>query len=196
LEYPQVDGLIVQLNRMHSDLFDSFVEIDEHTLCKQLKYSPEKLQESLAFLEKNGIIDITWRTNLPMVTFLHERFPDDYLHLKPEVYQFRKERALERLETMRRYVEGKQCRQQYILFYFGQESAVCGKCDRCKENAAFSKHPRLELEILEMLTSPRSLDEILDSFDLELALKVKNLLREMLVDERISFSENKYSLPQ
>jgi ATP-dependent DNA helicase RecQ len=150
----------------------------------------------LAFLEKNGIIDITWRTNLPMVTFLHERFPDDYLQLKPEVYQFRKERALERLETMRRYVEGKQCRQQYILSYFGQESEVCGKCDRCKENAAFSKHPRLELEILELLTSPRSIDEILEAFDHELGLKIKNLLREMLVDERISFVENKYYLPQ
>jgi ATP-dependent DNA helicase RecQ len=196
LKHPQVDALIVQLNRMHSDLFDSFVEIDEYALCKHLKYSPEKLQESLAFLEKNGIIDITWRTNLPMVTFLHERFPDDYLQLKPEVYQFRKERALERLETMRRYVEGKQCRQQYILSYFGQESDVCGKCDRCKENAAFSKHPRLALEILELLTSPRTLDEILEAFDHELALKVKHLLREMLVDERISFAENKYSLPQ
>lgn len=196
LKHPQVDALIVQLNRMHSDLFDSFVEIDEYTLCKHLKYSPEKLQESLAFLEKNGIIDITWRTNLPMVTFLHERFPDDYLQLKPEVYQFRKERALERLETMRRYVEGKQCRQQYILSYFGQESEVCGKCDRCKENAAFSKHPRLELEILELLTSPRSIDEILEAFDHELGLKIKNLLREMLVDERISFVENKYYLPQ
>lgn len=196
LKNPHVDALIVQLNRMHSDLFDAFVEIDEEAICKQLKCSPENLREQLTFLENNGVIDITWRTNLPMVTFLHERFPDDYLKLRPEVYQFRKDRAMERVETMRKFVEGKQCRQQFILHYFGQDSVPCGKCDRCKENAAFSKHPRLEMEILELLESPKTLDEILDRFDQDLALKVKHLLREMLVDERISFSENTYSLHQ
>lgn len=196
LKNPQVDQLIVLLNRMHQHLFETYAEIDEDAICEKLKISTEALNKQLSYLEEQGIIDITWRTNLPMVTFLHERFPDDYIKLKPEVYLFRKERALERLEAMRKFVEGKQCRQQYIIEYFGQQSTPCGKCDICKENDAFSKHPRLELEILDVLQQPKTVQEIVLCFEDELHLKVKQLLKEMQLAERISFSENKYSLPQ
>lgn len=196
LKNPRIDPLITTLARMHQDLFDNFSEIDEYTICQRLKISQQDLEAQLKFLEERGIIDITWRTNLPLITFLHERLPDDYLAFQPEIYLFRKEKALERVEAMRKYVESRQCRQQFIINYFGQSSTPCGKCDICKENSVFSKHPRLEMEILDIVQTPKTLDEIVLAFEEELTLKIKNLIRELLVSERISFSENKYSLPK
>ncbi len=196
LKNPRIDPLITTLARMHQDLFDNFSEIDEYTICQRLKISQQDLEAQLKFLEERGIIDITWRTNLPLITFLHERLPDDYLAFQPEIYLFRKEKALERVEAMRKYVESRQCRQQFIIHYFGQSSTPCGKCDICKENSVFSKHPRLEMEILDIVQTPKTLDEIVLAFEEELTLKIKNLIRELLVSERISFSENKYSLPK
>lgn len=195
LKNARVDPLITMLSRMHQDLFEDFSEIDEATICQRLKISHQELEQQLKFLEERGIIDITWRTSLPLVTFLHERLPDDYLALQPEVFTLRREKALARVEAMRKYVESRQCRQQFIIDYFGQSSSPCGKCDICKENVLFSKHPRLEMEILDVIQTPKTLEEILLSFEEELTLKVKNLIRELLVSERISFSENKYSLP-
>ena len=196
LKNARVDPLITTLSRMYQDLFEDFSEIDETTVCKRLKINQQELESQLKFLEERGIIDITWRTTLPLVTFLHERLPDDYISFQPEVYTFRKEKALERVEAMRKYVESRQCRQQFIIEYFGQTSNPCGKCDICKENVLFSKHPRLEMEILDVVQTPKTMEEILLSFEEELTLKIKNLIRELLVAERISFSENKYSLPK
>lgn len=196
LKNARVDPLITTLSRMYQDLFEDFSEIDETTVCKRLKINQQELESQLKFLEERGIIDITWRTSLPLVTFLHERLPDDYISFQPEVYTFRKEKALERVEAMRKYVESRQCRQQFIIEYFGQTSNPCGKCDICKEKVLFSKHPRLEMEILDVVQTPKTMEEILLSFEEELTLKIKNLIRELLVAERISFSENKYSLPK
>lgn len=196
LKNARVDPLITTLSRMYQDLFEDFSEIDETTVCKRLKINQQELESQLKFLEERGIIDITWRTSLPLVTFLHERLPDDFISFQPEVYTFRKEKALERVEAMRKYVESRQCRQQFIIEYFGQTSNPCGKCDICKENVLFSKHPRLEMEILDVVQTPKTMEEILLSFEEELTLKIKNLIRELLVAERISFSENKYSLPK
>lgn len=196
LKNVRVDPLITTLSRMYQDLFEDFSEIDEVTVCKRLKINQQELESQLKFLEERGIIDITWRTSLPLVTFLHERLPDDYISFQPEVYTFRKEKALDRVEAMRKYVESRQCRQQFIIEYFGQTSQPCGKCDICKENALFSKHPRLEMEILDVVQTPKTMEEILLFFEEELTLKIKNLIRELLVAERISFSENKYSLPK
>ena len=52
------------------------------------------------------------------------------------------------------------------------------------------------MEILDVVQTPKTMEEILLSFEEELTLKIKNLIRELLVAERISFSENKYSLPK
>jgi ATP-dependent DNA helicase RecQ len=196
LKNTRLDPLITCLSRMYQDLFDDFSEIDETTVCQRLKISQQELESQLKFLEERGIIDITWRTSLPMITFLHERLPDDYISFQPEVYTFRKDKALDRVDAIRKYVESRQCRQQFIIDYFGQTSQPCGKCDICKENVLFSKHPRLEMEILDIVQTPKTLEEILLSFEEELTLKIKNLIRELLVAERISFSENKYSLPK
>jgi ATP-dependent DNA helicase RecQ len=132
-----------------------------------------------------------------MVTFLHERFPDDYIELKAEVYHFRKERALERMNVMKRFIEGKHCRPQFIISYFGQKSDPCGKCDYCLEQSLLEKYPRLELNLIALLEQkPMSLQEIIAQFDTSFSAKIKTTLRELINQERIVFIEQRFSLPR
>lgn len=197
LKNPVLDPLITWVCRNYSEVFDSFCELDETEACKRLKISASELERQLRYLEEHGIIDITWRTDLPMVTFLHERFPDDYVELKPEVYHFRKERALERMNVMKRFVEEKHCRPQFIISYFGQKSDPCGKCDYCLEQRLLEKHPRLELELIALLESnAMTLAEIIARFDTSYSAKIKTTLRELINEERIIFSEQHFSLPR
>jgi ATP-dependent DNA helicase RecQ len=197
LKNPVLDPLITWVCRNHSEVFDSFCELDEADACQRLKISSQELERQLKYLEEHGIIDITWRTDLPMVTFLHERFPDDYVELKAEVYHFRKERALERMNVMKKFIEEKHCRPQFIISYFGQKSEPCGKCDYCLEQNLLEKHPRLELELIALLEqNTMSLSEIIARYDTSFASKIKTTLRELINQERIIFNEQGFSLPR
>ena len=197
LKNPTVDPLITAICRFHNDVFDEFIELEEFELCKRLAIKDEDLQKQLRYLEEHGIIDITWRTDKPMVTFLHQRFPDDQLQMRAEVYHFRKERALERMEFMKNFVNLKHCRPQYILAYFGQYVEPCGKCDYCREQALLEQHPRLEMELIGLLEDgEKTLQELSDNFDPIHTPQIKKTLRQLLTEERIQFKHSKFYLPR
>jgi len=194
LSNASVDPLITLICRNYANIFDQFYEINEYELCRRLKINQTELNRQLKFLEEHGIIDINWRTSNPLITFLHERFPDDYLELRPETYLRRKERALFRLDAMRKYVTEEICRPQQLIRYFGQELAPCGQCDVCKRKRILEHTAVLSVKILEHLESPQSLPQLLGSFDESLHEKIREQLKVLLIEEKISFSSGKYSL--
>lgn len=189
-----VDPLITMICRSYAHIFDQFYEINEYELCKRLKIDQPELNRQLKFLEEHGIIDINWRTSNPLITFLHERFPDDYLELKPETYLLRKERTLYRLNAMRRYVTEEICRPQQLIRYFGQELEPCGQCDVCKRRRLLENRSVLQARILEHLKEPHSLPGLLGTFDESLHDAIREQLKTLLIEEKISFSSGKYAL--
>lgn len=188
-----VDPLITLLCRNYSGIFEQFYEIDEQQFCKRLQISQAELNKQLQFLETHGIIDITWRTSHPLVTFLHERKPDDYLEIRPEYYLHRKERALERLNAMKTYVETDVCRQLQLVRYFGQDGTECGKCDVCRRKAA-GQPEALRTTLLDLLGTEQTIHTLLEHFDESQHAAVKVLLKELLTEELILFSSGAYSL--
>jgi len=189
IKYEKVSKLISFLSRSYPGIFDHFFDLDETVCCSKLGITPKELENQLHFLEQNGIIDITWKTDLPKVTFLHERLPDDYLRVSDEVYHNRKIRAFRRWDNMQKYLLTDHCREQFILHYFGQESAPCGKCDFCRNQR---KEALSKLKIKEILTTQlsekeRSLDELitLNSNLHESELKV--VLQQLILDEEVIF---------
>ncbi|WP_414172867.1 RecQ family zinc-binding domain-containing protein [Clavibacter tessellarius] len=58
-----------------------------------------------------------------------------------EVAQERERIEVSRLEMMRGYAETQQCRRQFLLGYFGEESPErCGNCDACDRLEADDAH--------------------------------------------------------
>ncbi len=189
LKNPTLAPLISFLNRLHGELFDNFQEIDEDKIVQTLKITQEELTNQLKTLEQNGIIEIQWRTHLPIITFCHERKPNDYLSLKPEVYLFRKEKAIIRLNSIKEYLQKDQCRQQFIIQYFGQTSEPCGKCDSCKRKKNDLSKVEIEKRILTFLTTNegKKLIEICNYFPSENETSVKEVLKHLLLEERIVY---------
>ena len=194
LSNASVDPLITLLCRNYGNIFEQFYEINESELCRRLKINQAELNRQLKFLEEHGIIDINWRTSDPLITFLHERFPDDYLELRPEAYLQRKEKALFRLRAMRDYITNEICRPQQLIRYFGQELAPCGQCDVCKRQRIMENIKTLQAKIRQHLSSPMSLPQLLGSFDESLHDKIREQLKTLLIEEKISFSSGKYSI--
>lgn len=185
--------ITVFLSRSYSGLFNDFVEIHENEICKRLKITPKEVESQLKQLEKYGIIDINWKTDLPTITFLRERMPYDYLEIKPEVYHYRREIAEDKLKAVINYLTGDECRSKQLINYFGIESEPCGKCDNCLKKGIVKTELDYENDILNFLSdSPKKNSEVKNIF-LDPSI-FKQTIRKLMVEEKIKFDGEFYSI--
>lgn len=86
-------------------------------------------------LAQRGIITYIPRSVGCSLTMTNERQTEIYL--SPAVYEERQERYIAKLRAMVEYADQNQfCREQVLLAYFGETSAVaCGHCDVCRDLA-------------------------------------------------------------
>lgn len=180
--------LTTLLARSYPGIFDHFFELNDREFCKRLRLDQTELDKQLKTLEKQGIIDITWRSSQPSVTFIHERLSDDYLNLNPDVYINRKLNAQSKLDAAVNFLLKENCRSVQLLSYFGQESEICGKCDVCKKTQTTDLKPsNHRLEVLEYLKSPRTWTDLLQLTGLS-DNELRQLMRELKLEELISES--------
>jgi ATP-dependent DNA helicase RecQ len=196
IKHEKYAKLIEFLTRSYPGIFDMFFEINEEIIQQKLGFSEKQLDAALQFLEENGIIDISWKSNLPTLTFLHERLPDQYLRLTDEVYNDRKTRAIKRWESVKKYLYNKTCREQFLLNYFGQEVEECGKCDYCKEKNKTKKSLKeLQNSILHLLKdTPKNNNQLIKILDNEGEESIKSALHVLLMNEKIEFKDGLYWL--
>ncbi len=196
IKYDKVSPIIQYITRNSPGIFENFCVINEKKIVEKLKISLQEVQNQLKFLEQNGIIDINWSNSLPKVTFLHERLPDDYIRLTPEVYQLRKERAIHRWEKAKDYLLLPHCREQFMLAYFGQDSVPCGKCDYCKSTSLVSLSKKLVVESIIKLLSEKSysLQMLYDELNTISPHSIDEAIHHLTLEELIDYSHPYYSL--
>ncbi len=186
IKYDKTSNLITLISRSYPGIFDHFFEIHEGEFCKRLNISNAELMNQLKFLEQNGIIDLVVKSDLPLVTFLHERLPDNYLSINAEVYFNRKQIADKRWKAMKNLLLTNVCRAKYLISYFGQETDECGKCDYCRSkiNSNYSFSEILAI-INENLIGEMSLNEIISKIDLIKESEIMKGLNYLLLEEKI-----------
>nr|WP_299205879.1 RecQ family ATP-dependent DNA helicase [uncultured Brumimicrobium sp.] len=131
LKNEEYDPLISLISRSNPGIFSNYYEVNEAKIAQKLRKSTAQIHKELQYIEKQGLADISWQSELPQVTLLHERLPDEYMRIDQKVYQTRKDVALKKLESMLNFVQEPICRSILLLKYFGQEGKPCGKCDIC-----------------------------------------------------------------
>lgn len=120
------------LLRSYSGLLDNYVNINEFELARRSKMSVYDLKQKLTALQKRSLIEYHPTSDKPMLTFIEEKLPIKNLVISKENYEWRKERAIEKMQQMIGYVLGDHCRSKFLLGYFGQKDASnCGVCDDC-----------------------------------------------------------------
>lgn len=192
LKNEKLDPLLILLTRSYPGIFDFHFEINEYEFCKRLKISVAELDNQLRLLEMNGVIDIHWKSDLPQVTFIHERLPDSYLRIQYEVYERRKRSAMQRWESMQELLTTTQCRSQYISAYFGQNQDPCGICDNCIRKTSAHTEETLTKEILAFLDEPKSQEEIENRFETFQKERIIQVLYHLRSEEIISLQAHKY----
>ena len=192
IKYENFRPLISVILRNFTASFDEHVPLKTHRLLDQLTLSKKEIDLQLKSLEKYGIADIIWQNDLPKITFLHERLPDDYLQLYPEAYQNKKSYATDKLQAAIGYLRADSCRSQQLISYFGQESTTCGICDVCQSvNRKKGELKLLKEALIDLLREKKSLEEIEIAFGINNE-QVKIILRLMLHENKIQFKEGLY----
>ncbi len=184
------------LSRSYPGIFENYHVIDEDVVAKRLSISSPQLTELLKNLETYGVLDISWRTNLPTVTFLHERLPDDYLTIAYSSYKQRQEIALKKIEAVETFLFAHQCRSVQLLKYFGQEANKCGKCDVCRsENQKQISMQELKKDLLVILKNMQTLEDCVTKTNVNQET-VTLALKALLLEEKIVSLDNKFIINQ
>lgn len=192
IQYSSLVGITTYLTRSFPGIFDEYMDIQEYRLLKKLGITSEELTRQLKFLEQHGILDISWKSDLPILTFREERLPSDNLWIDNVLYHHRKEAVWKRWEKMKQYVQQKiLCRSVFLLHYFGQEGKPCGKCDVCKKQKVTFEIEIAKAKILKILMQPTTIEEIYTIFDVQFREDVNELIHSLLSEELI-FKDNNY----
>ena len=183
----QFRPIITTILRAFTNTFDEFVELKTSRILSHLKITKQEFEKQLSFLEKFGIANIQWQTDLPKITFLHERLPDDYLQLSKEAYSFRKKFAEDKLNSALNFLEKSVCRSKLLLEYFGQNSKSCGKCDVClSELQEGHKIEHYREEIILFFENPKSIRQVEEKFGIKNQV-VKQIIRSLLHEGIIEY---------
>ncbi len=133
-ERPDMEPLVTTILRSYAGVFSQFTSIDEKLLASRLETTEEAVVENLKVLRSEKVIAYQPQSNIPLIVFLKDRVDEKYLYFDKKIYDFRKEKAAERLAAVENYVRTDNvCRSQLLLQYFGEwDSTPCGGCDVCR----------------------------------------------------------------
>lgn len=183
-------NLISLLSRSNPGIFEQFCRIDERELSKRLSISSSALRTQLEQLEKYGVIDVTYQSDLPKITLLVPRPPDERFTISKDIYETRKGIEKHKLESVVAYLNAEHCRQQMICAYFDTDAESCGKCDVClsqqHSNYSFKELVKMLPELL-----PASFETLQNSLGVEKQM-LQRALHYLLLEEIILYKERHY----
>ena len=138
MKHPRTDKLIKAILRTAQGAFTHPVQLREGALANFLQISTEELQRMLHIMHADGVVDYTPERQGPQLVFTEQRIDPDALRIDVKQYDFLRQRAQHRVDTMITYcAQDEWCRSQQLLRYFGEKDApVCGRCDVCRRTYA------------------------------------------------------------
>jgi ATP-dependent DNA helicase RecQ len=188
-----LDELIQCLLRSYEGIFSTAVSINESAVARICKVDLSKVIKALRYLHLEEVIKYNEAKNKPQILILNERVKSDDLQIDKQWYFKRKELLKERLQSMLGFLETKQCRQVYIMNYFGQANKEdCGICDNClnknlgKPDAETKK--RWKQKIIQLLQTEHEMfyRNILKQFPSNKQAWVEEIIKEMIAENEMT----------
>ena len=133
IERRELDGVLRALMRLYTGIFTQLRSIDVQEIALHTGYTEDMVREQLKQLWRMHVIRYVPKNYSPLVMFLLPREQEKDLFISADSTHRRREMAVERLESMMRYLNNTdECRSRLLQNYFGQQDAVdCGVCDIC-----------------------------------------------------------------
>lgn len=186
------ENLVELLLRTFSGIFVQYAFIEEEWLAERLGVVREDIYQALLGLARRKIISYIPGNDKPYIVYHQPRVPESYLHIGHDAYADRKRSYAVKIEKMVGYIEEKkQCRQLYLMNYFGQKETIpCDMCDNCLEQKKSQKSVD-KRQVRQMIIT------LLQESDRELNLLVHSIpgkreyilegIRMLLEDEKIVY---------
>lgn len=128
------DIFIKLLLRSYEGMFTEYRPINEDELAKRAGTNRQVIYNYLLKLSRDKIINYIPQKKLPQIFYTAERLDTKSLVFTKEQYHDRKERYINRINSVIQYATHNKCRSQQLLQYFGDNTADrCGVCDICSE---------------------------------------------------------------
>ncbi len=124
-------AILIFLLRKYEGIYIDFVTIDEGLIANELGVKREDIHRQLIIMSRESILSYKPASENPEITLIHDRVSLENFSMDQKAYLHRKKTAYDKMSMMQALVIGKNCRQQAILSYFGEESSPCGHCDVC-----------------------------------------------------------------
>ena len=169
----QADTVLKVLLRAYPGINAHFADISETYMSQYAKLPPETIRQVLDAAQRENILIYEPRKDKPQLIFTRERVAAENMVIDQVRFNFRKQRAEERVEQAIRYAETRHCRSRQLLAYFGEpESPPCGICDVCtgrhKTDLSTNNFETYERKIRQVLAlEPLTFEEILKAFALK-----------------------------
>jgi len=125
--------------------------MDELTKRMGRSVNPMAVSSSLSILRRFGVIE---RFDIPGSRIRGSRIMDaslsaDKLKLDNKALDEKRKRDEQKLKQVLQWVYAQNCRQQWILRYFGEiQSPACGKCDACRESYQSPAQPLTDEQLV------------------------------------------------
>lgn len=191
-----LDNMVKVLLRNYEGIFDFPTRISEARISKILHQSSHLTIIQLQQLHQQKIISYTAPIDKPQIILFQNRMYKDDFKFNTKNILLRKEKHLERIKEMERYVNNEDlCRSVFIANYFNdKDSETCGVCDFClqQKKKSLSTHSFLTIKstIIESLQQKAmSLTSILNQLNEWEKEKVIEVIR-FLEQEEIIESDN------
>ena len=190
VNHDTLSPLITILTRSYPGIFENYAYLNESEIAKRLKINNDKLRQQLQQLEKFGLIDITYQSDKPRITFQVARPMNSNSSITNSNYLERKEIELEKVSAMIDYVQSNECRSSFISAYFDLDPKECGVCDNCRIKNKKDISTR-ELKVIILNQLPSSITALMNENNTEREQIVK-ALRELINEEKVDYENNIY----
>lgn len=131
------DRIFSELQRSYTGLFSDYAHIDENLIARRAEASAEDVYQTLLALSRMKVISYVPKKSTPYLYYATSREEPRHLILPTTVYEDRKARMKQRIDSMKTFVfNSDDCRVKTMLEYFGEKDAKpCGCCDVCRTQA-------------------------------------------------------------
>ena len=169
----ELDNLLQVLLRSYTGLFSDYIYINEVLLSQRTGLSSSQVYEGLKALSFQNIIHYVPARKVPVVYYTRDREELRYVNIPKIIYEDRKARLKERIDSVIYYGTSQEmCRSRILLKYFGETDTVdCGHCDVClakkKGNESVSVLINQIIKEIKLYLSDRAVEfeELMESLD-------------------------------
>ncbi|WNB18635.1 RecQ family ATP-dependent DNA helicase [Marivirga arenosa] len=176
------------------ELYQQVIFINELQVAKMAEMSPYEVVKQLNYLNKEGVVDYTPKSDSPQLTFLQARLDANKLPINKKRLEERKQSKWAKLMAVKNYTENELvCRTLKLLQYFGEyNDQNCGVCDVClskkKDKVQNSNLENLVIQLLE--NGEMTIDQIAENIKDHSKEEVISIIR--LLDDEGKLRISKY----